>query len=548
MNVMNEVKGLRRNFGTNSKPSNYFLFISTIKLFKWLVIVVFLKYQLCNQITSAEAKSRGLIYNKDGKFIYRPPKSNQGHIIVIDDRYRDSRPQPLPLVAADSSYARISGLDSTYQPIQILNPRVVGPDGSSTVPLRGLLASGTGGQYQLINLADLQPLLGRALNPTASSASYASTSTSTNQRAPVAATTFHISTPPATNQVSMQAYQTPSAAQASAVQVLPILQLYQAPSSAALPIGSKLGPSVPQTTSPNGRSLRYDHSAANLSPSDYMMEPHLQSPNQIPQHEFMELDQLHHQAQTIPSSLYARPRINDADTIAEGYDQSQHPPVQSASHLEAIHLSNHHNTVSDDLLPPLVASKLSAKQKLQYQQEQQRRLFNALQDYDHEDLSYNNQHRLQHDRDSYAESGQVTPRFLNQQHHQHQPHHNQPLQDILASSLRPQNPLFTENVSSAARSADTARNLIKLPVSETFNNNNNNKSLKKMKRNSGNRINPGRNFIGVNTTENDSRRIMTSAAESQLQDELNTDPVLNSKDIKSPKYWKQFKDQYDFVQ
>lgn len=37
-------------------------------------------------VEAGRSSSSGLIYNRDGKFIYRPPKSSGGHIIVIDDR------------------------------------------------------------------------------------------------------------------------------------------------------------------------------------------------------------------------------------------------------------------------------------------------------------------------------------------------------------------------------------------------------------------------------------------------------------------------------
>lgn len=64
---------------------------SVVNLFKLVAIVAFIKYELISQqLVSCKPREGGLIYNKDGKFIYRAPKSRDGFIIVIDDRQRDS--------------------------------------------------------------------------------------------------------------------------------------------------------------------------------------------------------------------------------------------------------------------------------------------------------------------------------------------------------------------------------------------------------------------------------------------------------------------------
>lgn len=66
-------------------------FKSRLRLLSLIVVVVIVLAE-CTGLGAA--KQRGLIYNKDGKFIYRPAKSHQGHIIVIDDRHRSQPDKP----------------------------------------------------------------------------------------------------------------------------------------------------------------------------------------------------------------------------------------------------------------------------------------------------------------------------------------------------------------------------------------------------------------------------------------------------------------------
>lgn len=61
-----------------------------LELILTLITILQLQLLLRSHHYQALAKPRGLIYNRDGKFIFKPPKSDQGHIIVIEDRYRNN--------------------------------------------------------------------------------------------------------------------------------------------------------------------------------------------------------------------------------------------------------------------------------------------------------------------------------------------------------------------------------------------------------------------------------------------------------------------------
>lgn len=104
-----------------------------VNLFKLMVIIALVNYEFDlnrelskqakgGQYIGAEAKSRGLIYNKDGKFIYRPAKANQGHIIVIDDRQKDNNNNNNEKRNNEqqSSSHLPTGAESLFQPVQLI--------------------------------------------------------------------------------------------------------------------------------------------------------------------------------------------------------------------------------------------------------------------------------------------------------------------------------------------------------------------------------------------------------------------------------------------
>lgn len=105
-----------------------------LMLYKTRQFIIFLV--VINQLFTYHrvlARSKGLIYNRDGKFIYRPSRSNQGHIIVIDDRHKD--------------VAQRSTSESFYQPaLQYADQRYL-TSGGTVIPAN---------QVQLISLVDLQ--------------------------------------------------------------------------------------------------------------------------------------------------------------------------------------------------------------------------------------------------------------------------------------------------------------------------------------------------------------------------------------------------------
>lgn len=133
---------------------------SLIHIFKLAIIITYIQYEVLHTNYQVLCRSRGVIYNKDGKFIYKPAKSSQGHIIVIEDRHpesssRTSSPQQTssPILAAPA-----------YQPIQLLSPRAYQPGAGIEGAPSALSATRTAGLYsngqvQLINLNDLQGLI-----------------------------------------------------------------------------------------------------------------------------------------------------------------------------------------------------------------------------------------------------------------------------------------------------------------------------------------------------------------------------------------------------
>lgn len=129
--------------------------LSLTHIFKLAIIITYIQYELQFNY-QALCRSRGVIYNKDGKFIYKPAKASQGHIIVIEDRHPETSSRNLSPQVASSAPA--------YQPIQLIGSRAYqqagGAEGAaaSISPVRtaGVYANG---QIQLINLSDLQSLV-----------------------------------------------------------------------------------------------------------------------------------------------------------------------------------------------------------------------------------------------------------------------------------------------------------------------------------------------------------------------------------------------------
>ena len=115
-----------------------------VNLFKILTLLALLQCVPIRQVACARVK--GLIYNRDGKFIYRPPRSNHAHIIVIDDRSpRDSQNQHNQNGRGGSEVAAKSASDQPPTQIQLIAaaPAQVYPQAAS-------------GQIHLVGLADLQ--------------------------------------------------------------------------------------------------------------------------------------------------------------------------------------------------------------------------------------------------------------------------------------------------------------------------------------------------------------------------------------------------------
>lgn len=538
------------------KSSISFIYSSIFKLFKLIAVVVFIKYQIYHVPVMA-ARTRGLIYNRDGKFIFRSPKSNQGDIIVIDDRHKDPRPATQML---DSSYAKVSGLESTYQPYHILSPRIH-PDSSTptaALPLRGILTSS--GHIQLISLNDFQPVVGppsvKALG------SY----TGPINRIPLPTSTFHISNASPSSASNLQAYPSVPLPQQGTVQVLPVVQLYQpAASSAAIQSGGTklIGAShlLPSTTS--ARLLRYDHVAnqPNVSPmNDYSADL---SGHQQLQHEFMNPEQVQgmNQHQSGHSSIYHRsphPRVYEADALVEAYDSPQHHLHHQNSYLDPMQTGQHQSSFIDEVHQPAVSqpSRLSLKQQqllLLHQHQQQRRLYNALIDFDHtEDSSQvygrDTQGHLQNDRENSGDINQM-PNTLETvaNHHQQQQQEN--------FNQRQTNPIIFDNIGMSGNKnklIENVRTSLKLPISDSLNNTG--KIAKKSKRDSIAKSIPSNKSSGnniMNRQNVESRRFPIGAGnngESLYQDESSTELGSTSKDLKNLQYWKQFKDQFDIIQ
>lgn len=92
------------------------------------------------------AKGKALIYNKDGKFIYRPAKANQGHIIVIDDRHHHHDKPDQQHRSSDPEMAQ------AYQPIQLITPTRF----YHHQPAMGLATAATGFNQQPAAVAPVQ--------------------------------------------------------------------------------------------------------------------------------------------------------------------------------------------------------------------------------------------------------------------------------------------------------------------------------------------------------------------------------------------------------
>lgn len=114
-------------------------------------------YLSSSQLAQA-VRIKGLIYNRDGKFIYRPSRANQAHIIVIDDRSPKVREGNEPSSKTESNNSTVP-VNQEASPNQ-LNPLLLQLLGQQHLSQAAGLKTfhPGGGQLQLINLNDLPSL------------------------------------------------------------------------------------------------------------------------------------------------------------------------------------------------------------------------------------------------------------------------------------------------------------------------------------------------------------------------------------------------------
>lgn len=118
---INERRDLPATFQRYSKSTKPITTILSVR-YHWCLLLLMLMIISTNWPERfVLAKPKGLIYNRDGKFIYRSPKSRDGNIIIIEDR-----PQ----------YNKQSASSSSYQPVQILSPRLGGSVDNVAPPTR----------------------------------------------------------------------------------------------------------------------------------------------------------------------------------------------------------------------------------------------------------------------------------------------------------------------------------------------------------------------------------------------------------------------------
>ena len=193
---------------------NLFKFAALLLLFNQCEFFIFGRPQ---QFGALAGRFKSLIYNRDGKFIYRTPRSNQGHIIVIDDRSPRAEtatganrseqspvgPQPLNLDGA-------ALFGNGAQQFQLINPQQLVPATSAaatspptaTVPIQLISLNGAQPANAAHLLAATNVRLGRIANGNAAASA-----------SPVAT---H-SSPPAVQTLP-----------GGTVQVIPLIQLYPA--------------------------------------------------------------------------------------------------------------------------------------------------------------------------------------------------------------------------------------------------------------------------------------------------------------------------------
>lgn len=153
-------KKLNENVAIGKKKS---AILSLIHIFKLAIIITYIQFEVLQNNYQVVCRSRGVIYNKDGKFIYKPAKASQGHIIVIEDRHPESSRHNFLPQQTTPSLLHHSVAAPSSQPIQLVSARAYQHGGgiesaSSMSPVR---ATGmySNGQIQLINLNDLQGLV-----------------------------------------------------------------------------------------------------------------------------------------------------------------------------------------------------------------------------------------------------------------------------------------------------------------------------------------------------------------------------------------------------
>lgn len=160
---------------------------SIISMMKLVLIAVFVQQQLLLEERRyvVSARPLGIIYNKDGKFIYRPSRLHQGHIIVIDDNQKSKSSASSSSGKSSSATTdqqqqqpQMSASANSIYPAQI---QLVGPNGamfqaahelagqsaaSPAAPLGGLLTAATApgqAQFQFVDMNGLR--VGQSLRP-----------------------------------------------------------------------------------------------------------------------------------------------------------------------------------------------------------------------------------------------------------------------------------------------------------------------------------------------------------------------------------------------
>lgn len=511
--MKDQIVAKHRRISPPNRQKYKFAINSMIHILKLAVIVIFIQHEFLYQ-HQVYCRARGVIYNKDGKFIYKPAKASQGHIIVIEDRHPES---------SGRSQGASSMTSAAYQPIQLLNPRSIYQPGSglegaaSTLPVRAA-AIYAGGQLQLINLNDLRGLtagssLHSSLNPSASSSSQHYTLD------------------------SRLASQHPQP-----VQIIPLIQLYQQPglpaaSQARYQVASAFGDrpygiaSNPTVQSPLSANLDFENLQADLqhnpildngasitgpytTAQQFQQQP--QQANQAPLQGSQSLHQLPSHLHNFRHPIRARP--SESDSLNEVYDMPPNAFDHNGAALQDSPFNDDPRTPFKSLFhedgPNRHASDSQIRAKIRGPHTS-----NLHADFDHLD-----------DISDYGEA---------HNHPQMNPHQGEHQKHFKSSNDGPSNTIgrpspvinlnqLNQNGSSKSDILDiTPKQLVESRLKKTLESNKT-KLLKNPKKNVHNK-----------GKISDIRRQVESHTQ-QLDD-------LNSRDTKSNQYWSQFKDQFDIM-